>query len=49
MIIYLEDMTALGLTSADVAKGGKAEAKWNEISDALLARAQKGLTIRQRK
>ena len=37
MIIYIEDMGALGLTSADLAKGGKAEAKWNEISDALLA------------
>jgi hypothetical protein len=49
MIIYLEDMTGLGLTSADVAKGGKAEAKWNEIADALLARAQRDLKIRPRK
>lgn len=46
MIIYVEDMAPLGLTSADVDKGGKAEAKWNEISEALLARAQKDLKIR---
>jgi hypothetical protein len=49
MIIYLEDMSGLGLSSADVAKGGKAEAKWNEIAEAHLARAQKNLTIRTRK
>jgi hypothetical protein len=46
MIIYLEDMSGLGLSSADVAKGGKAEARWNEIADAHLARAQKDLKIR---
>lgn len=49
MIIYIEDMARLGLTSADVAKGGKAEAKWIEISEALLARAQKNLKIRPRR
>jgi hypothetical protein len=49
MIIYLEDMSALGITSADVAAGGKAEAKWNEISGALLARAEKDLRIRPNK
>lgn len=49
MIIYIEDMARLGLTSADVAKGGKAEAKWIEISEALLARAQKDLKIRPRR
>lgn len=46
MIIYIEDMSTLGLTAADVNKGGKSEAKWDEISDALLARAQKDLKIR---
>jgi hypothetical protein len=46
MIIYLEDMSPLGLTSADVNKGGKAEGKWNEVSAALLDRAQKDLKIR---
>ncbi|HEX6124834.1 MAG TPA: hypothetical protein VFZ23_05615 [Pyrinomonadaceae bacterium] len=49
MIIYLEDMTPLGLTSADVAKGGKAQARWNEISEGLLARAQKDLRIKLKK
>ena len=48
MIIYLEDLSSLGLTAADVNKGGKAEARWGEISDALLARAQKDMKIRQR-
>ena len=49
MIIYLEDMSAtLGLTAADVNKGGKSEAQWNQISDALLTRAQKDLKIRSR-
>ena len=49
MIIYLEDLSSLGLTAADVAKGGKAEIKWPEISEALLARAQKDLKISQKK
>jgi hypothetical protein len=46
MIIYLEDLSRLGLTTADVEKGGKAEAKWGEIADALLVRAQNGMKIR---
>jgi hypothetical protein len=45
MIIYLEDMSSLGVTSADVAAGGKAAAKWNDVADALLARALKDLKI----
>ena len=49
MIIYLEDMAPLGLTATDVNKGGKAEAKWTEISAGLLARAQKDVKIRQTK
>jgi hypothetical protein len=49
MIIYLEDMTPLGVTSADVAAGGNAQAKWNEIVASLLARAQKDLKLRQAK
>ena len=49
MIIYIEDMTGLGLTAADVNKGGKSEAKWTEISEAVLARAQKGLKIRPKR
>jgi hypothetical protein len=49
MIIYIEDMAGLGMTSTDVGKGGKAEAKWIEISEALLSRAQKNLKIRPRR
>src|SRR5215218_1008670 len=49
MIIYLEDMTPLGLAVTDVQEGGKAAAKWPEISEALLARAQKDLKIKPRK
>jgi len=49
MIIYLEDMSGLGLTAADVNKGGKAEAQWKDIADALLTRAQKDMKIRPAK
>ncbi len=49
MIIYLEDLTGLGVTASDVAKGGKDEARWNEIAEAFLIRAKKGLKIRQPK
>ena len=45
MIIYLEDLSDTGLTAADLNKGGKAEAKWPEMSNALLERAKKGLKI----
>ena len=48
MVIYMEDMSPLGLTAVDVNKGGKAEAKWNEISEGLLSRAQKGMKIRRK-
>jgi hypothetical protein len=41
MIIYLEDMSGLGLTAADVNKGGKAEAQWKDIADALLRGAER--------
>ena len=45
MIIYLEDLSTQGLIAADVGKGGKAEARWNEIAEAHLARAQKGMKM----
>jgi len=45
MIIYLEDMSASGLTSADLADGGKAAGKRNETFDAMLGRALKDLKI----
>ena len=45
MIIYLEDLSAMGLTAADLAAGGSAAARWDEISTRLLERAVKGMKI----
>jgi len=45
MIIYLEVLTPAGFTSADLSIGGKAEAKWLEISAGLLERAQNNMRI----
>jgi hypothetical protein len=45
MIIYLEDLSALGFTAADVAEGGKAFARWNEMSKELLERALKNMQL----
>jgi hypothetical protein len=45
MIIYLEDMSGLGLTSADLADGGKAGEKRKEVYEALLGRAFNDLKI----
>ena len=48
MIIYLEDLTGTGLTAADLSPGGRAAARWDEMSKALLERARKGLTVTRR-
>lgn len=45
MIIYLEDLSATGLTAANLAPNGKAAAQWEEMSKGLLDRAVKGLKI----
>lgn len=45
MIIYLEDLSGMGLTAADLAKDGKDAARWQEISKGLLERAVAGLKI----
>ncbi len=45
MIIYLEDLSGMGLTAADLAEGGRAAAKWEEISHRLLDRAVTGLKV----
>lgn len=45
MIIYLEDMSAMGLVAADVAAGGRAADKWDQISKELLASALKSMEI----
>ncbi len=45
MIIYLEDLSGMGLTAANLAKGGTAAARWEEISKGLLERAIGGIRI----
>ena len=45
MVIYLEILTPTGLSSADLAAGGKAQDKWQAIADGLLQRAQSGMQI----
>jgi hypothetical protein len=45
MIIYLEDLSAMGLTAVDLAEGGRAAPQWGEISNGLLDRAVKGMKI----
>jgi len=47
MIIYMEDLSGMGLTAADLAAGGRAAAQWDEISNGLLDRAVKGMQIRR--
>lgn len=45
MIIYLEDLRSMKLTAADLAPGGNAATRWEEISRGLLERATKGMEI----
>jgi len=45
MIIYVEDLSGMGLTAADLNAGGRAAARWSEISKGLLERATKGMKI----
>jgi hypothetical protein len=45
MIIYLEDLSAMGLAAADLAKDGKAAARWDQISNELLGRALKNMEM----
>jgi hypothetical protein len=45
MIIYMEDLSATGLTANDLAPNGRAAAQWEEISSALLNRATKGMKV----
>jgi len=50
MIIYLEDLSTLGggdagLTAADLNEGGSARARWPEIAQGLLDRAQKNMKV----
>lgn len=45
MIIYLEDLSAMNFVAADFAENGRAAARWNEVSAALLERAVKGMKL----
>ena len=45
MVIYLEDLSRMGLTAADLAQGGSAAARWEEVSKGLLERAVKGMEV----
>ena len=45
MIIYLEDLSEMKLTAADLAKGGKAADQWDAISKGLLERATSGIKL----
>lgn len=45
MIIYLEDLSAMKLTAADLATGGSAAARWEDLSRGLVERARKGMEV----
>jgi len=45
MIIYMEDLNGTGFTAADLAPGGRAASRWDEMSKGLLERAVKGIEI----
>ena len=47
MIIYMEDLGEMRLTAADLAEGGRAAARWDEISNGLLERAAKGMEVQR--
>jgi len=47
MILYMGDLSGIGLTAADLAEGGRAAARWDDISNGLLERAVKGMKIRR--
>ena len=45
MIIYLEDLTPLKLTAADLAPGGQSAREWEKVSAGLLERATKNMKL----
>lgn len=45
MIIYLEDLSPMGLKAADFSKDGSAAGRWDSVSKELLERARKGVTV----
>jgi hypothetical protein len=49
MIIYGENLAPTGFTVADLSDGGKNRARWPALADALLAAAQKRITVEPQK
>jgi hypothetical protein len=49
MVIYIEDLSKTGLTAADLTPEGRAAARWEEMSNGLLERAQKWMKIERLK
>jgi hypothetical protein len=47
MIIYMEELSGLGVTAAELGKGGTAADRWPQISIELLDRALKGMKMRR--
>jgi hypothetical protein len=45
MIIYLEDLSPMGFNASDLSQGGRAVDQWPSVSQGLLERATKGLTV----
>ena len=45
MIIYMEELSGIGVTAKDLGEGGSAASRWNEISTGLLDRAIKGMKV----
>lgn len=47
MMIYMEDLSPLNLTAADLAPNGKAAAQWEEVAKALLQRATQAVKVKR--
>ena len=45
MIIYAEDLSGTGLTAADLNEGGSVRARWPEMAEGLLKRAQENMKL----
>ena len=45
MIIYMEDLSGMGLTAADLSPNGSAAIRWDEVSRGLLERMMKGMKV----
>lgn len=45
MIIYIEDLSGMGLTAPDLSPGGSAAARWDDVAKALLERALKNMKV----